>query len=89
MRIHIFFRDFGICAECGMVHLYLNSEWEADHIRPLFTAYGDASFWEPENMRILCYDCHKIKTREDRWRYPRIRDPLKRRKKFGEPSEDS
>jgi 5-methylcytosine-specific restriction endonuclease McrA len=70
MRQHIFFRDEGVCAMCHTAHRYNNADWQADHVVPLFMAYGDASFWEPENLQILCTDpCHKIKTKSDRDRY--------------------
>lgn len=70
MRQHIFFRDDGVCAMCKTKHPYNNGDWEADHEMPLFLAYGDPAFWEPENLQILCKDpCHKIKTQADRIRY--------------------
>jgi 5-methylcytosine-specific restriction endonuclease McrA len=69
MRQYVFFRDFGICHECGKTHFYLTDDWEADHILPLFIAYGDPEFWEPTNVRLLCVKCHKKKTAEDRRKY--------------------
>ncbi len=70
MRRHIFFRDEGKCAHCGEQHFYLDGPWEADHIEPLMLAFDDPSFWEPENLQILCKDpCHKAKTQSDRIRY--------------------
>jgi 5-methylcytosine-specific restriction endonuclease McrA len=70
MRQHVFFRDDGVCGMCGTKHRYNNADWEADHIEPLFTAFGDASYFEPENVQILCHDpCHKIKSAADREKY--------------------
>ncbi|AFU87949.1 HNH endonuclease [Caulobacter phage CcrColossus] len=70
MRQHIFFRDQGVCAKCGKEHKYNNADWEADHAQPLFLAFGDPSFWEPENVQILCTTpCHKEKSAEDRRKY--------------------
>lgn len=48
----------------------MSDPWEADHIIPLFMAFGDWSFWEPENLQILCKDpCHKAKSKSDMARY--------------------
>lgn len=70
MRQHVFFRDNGVCAMCKTEHRYNNADWQADHIVPLFMAYGDPSFWEPENVQILCTDpCHKLKTKNDAAKY--------------------
>jgi hypothetical protein len=70
MRQHVFFRDQGRCAACGIEHRNNNSDWEADHILPLFTAMGDSSYWEPENVQILCVDpCHRTKTASDRVKF--------------------
>jgi hypothetical protein len=67
MRRLVWRRDEGRCAwpGCGRVH-ELYGHWDADHLRPLYFANGDPSFWSPENVRILCRDpCHKLKSRED------------------------
>lgn len=70
MRQHVFFRDDGVCAECNKQHKYNNSDWEADHREPLFMAFGDASYWEPENVQLLCTSpCHKQKTKSDMEKY--------------------
>lgn len=70
MRQHIFFRDDGVCAACGKKHRYNNADWQADHIQPLFLAYGDWAFWEPDNLQILCHDpCHKAKSKDDMAKY--------------------
>lgn len=69
MRQHVFFRDQGYCAACGKKHPYNNNDWQADHILPLFMAFGDPAFWEPENVVILCLECHKHKSNADRIKY--------------------
>lgn len=71
MRRHVFFRDRGVCGMCGHQHLSLNSrDWQADHIEPLFLAFGDPKFWEPENVQVLCtHPCHKVKSADDMQRY--------------------
>jgi 5-methylcytosine-specific restriction endonuclease McrA len=72
MRRHVFLRDDGVCADCGAQHRYLDGDWQADHVKPLFMAFGDRSFWEPTNVQILCTDpCHKRKSAADRVRYER------------------
>lgn len=65
MRTFIFKRDHGICAECGVVEDTLSGKWQADHIEPLFTAFGDLSYWEPDNLQTLCVPCHKVKSADD------------------------
>lgn len=66
MRQHVFFRDKGTCADCGKQWMYMSDPWQADHQNPLYTAFGDWSFWEPENVVVLCTDpCHKAKTKAD------------------------
>lgn len=71
MRRFVYNRDMGICQECGAVFDYPTDDgWEADHIKPLFLAWGpdgvDWTFWDPENLQLLCADpCHKAKTRKD------------------------
>lgn len=70
MRRHVFFRDQGVCGMCGRRWLYLDDKWQADHIEPLFMAFGDISYWEPENVQVLCTDpCHKQKSAEDMRKY--------------------
>lgn len=70
MREFVFFRDRGKCARCGFQHLFLQGEWEADHVLPLMIAFGDPSYWEPDNVVLLCTTpCHKDKSAEDRRKY--------------------
>lgn len=41
-------------------------DWQADHIVPLWSVDRDAPdalrFWGPENLQLLCGDCHKAKS---------------------------
>ncbi|UTC29555.1 HNH nuclease [Brevundimonas phage vB_BpoS-Bambus] len=80
MRQHVFLRDKGECASCGVVWRFLSDAWEADHVIPLFLAFGDWSFWEPENVQILCKDpCHKAKSKSDMARYGFVIDRKNRK----------
>ena len=81
MRKFVFRRDKGVCADCGKHHRYLHDPWEADHILPLMISLGDPSFWEPENVVILCkFPCHKEKSASDRRKYrKKDRERLKQR----------
>lgn len=70
MRQHVFLRDEGYCAHCKKQWKYLSDPWQADHEQPLFMAFGNPDFWEPENVQILCTDpCHKIKSKSDMEKY--------------------
>jgi len=72
MRQHVFFRDKGRCAACGTIHPYLDGDWEADHVLPLMISWGDPSFFEPENVVILCTKpCHTEKSARDLREYRR------------------
>lgn len=52
------FRKYGRkCKNCGS-----NTNLECDHIEAVALG-GDQ--WSLDNLQILCYDCHKIKTAED------------------------
>lgn len=74
MRRHVFFRDQGQCGACKRVWENLSDPWDHDHIVPLQLAFGDPSFWEPENVQILCRDpCHKEKTKADEAKYGFVR----------------
>lgn len=80
-RRHIFLRDGGACAECFRVWKNLNDPWEADHIIPLFLAAGDWSFWEPENVQLLCREpCHVTKTSQDRNQYGFVLEMMRGKK---------
>lgn len=83
MRRHVYQRDMGICQECRRVFDFYEDEgWEADHIKPLWEANGDWSYWAPENVQMLCADpCHKAKTRIDLRKYRRQRSQVERRRR--------
>lgn len=74
MRLHVFFRDDGVCYICGFKHYHLKGPWQADHVKPLFIAYGDPSFWEETNVKIICNrPCHIEKSAADRRKYKKKR----------------
>lgn len=50
------------CERCDAV---VNANYEVDHIIPLYLA-GDNTI---ENLQLLCPDCHRTKTAEDRRRW--------------------
>jgi len=60
-------RDKYTCQSCG--HHDRNGNFDVDHIKPLFEANGDPTYWQASNLRLLCKPCHKDKTREDMTRY--------------------
>jgi 5-methylcytosine-specific restriction endonuclease McrA len=60
-RYHVMKRDKGVCASCGVKA----SEWQADHIRPLYKSNGELEFFKLSNLQTLCTACHKAKTRAD------------------------
>lgn len=84
MRRHIFFRDGGKCACCPTTFISVHAAWEADHIKPLVSANGDPSFWEPENLRLLCVPCHVIKTKGDNAMFRRKPRKRRRARRFNE-----
>ena len=57
-RQELVLRDGPGCAKCGTENVPL----ELDHKIPL-VAHGSHSVW---NTWLLCEDCHRVKTREDR-----------------------
>ena len=65
-REEIFDRDKWKCVVCGVtVHLGstpLETRAECDHILA-YSLGGD--FWDENNLRTLCHECHKKKTKED------------------------
>lgn len=62
-----------VCASCGY-HGYRPSEFEVDHIKPLFEANGDLSYWAPENLQLLCgRQCHPVKTKSDMERFRKLK----------------
>lgn len=68
---HVFLRERGTCQGCGMISP-LPADFDVDHIEPLFEAFGDPRYYEPENMQLLCKSCHRDKTKEDMQRYHEI-----------------
>lgn len=68
VRREVIRRDKHTCRECGHVEKYRNGtlsyDWlEVDHIRAVSNG---GAFWDRDNLRTLCSDCHKKKTAEDR-----------------------
>ena len=64
MKQYIFERDNHTCQNCNF-HSNNKRDFHADHSKPLFEAYGDPGYWEPENVVLLCIDCHAKKTKID------------------------
>lgn len=69
-RKFILKRDKKTCQECGRKHIsnmldpnYV--DFDVDHVKPLFEAHGNHSYWQPENLILLCKPCHLVKTRTD------------------------
>lgn len=60
-RRHVFKRDQGKCAECGVV----TDDWQADHIKPLCESDGEFEYFRLSNLQTLCLVHHKIKTKVD------------------------
>jgi 5-methylcytosine-specific restriction endonuclease McrA len=64
-------RDKLVCQAEGC-SIQCNFIWEmqVDHIKPLFEANNDPSYWDLSNLQSLCLRCHAEKTRKDmeRWR---------------------
>jgi 5-methylcytosine-specific restriction endonuclease McrA len=67
-RAHVLKRDRLTCQDCGVRGR--RETFDVDHVRPLFEADGDLSYWHPDNLRLLCQGCHHVKTQADmvRWR---------------------
>lgn len=65
-RSHVRSRDKGFCAACGVDAG--RDGWEADHIRPLWSAPIDMALEDREewfglsNLQTLCVPCHKAKS---------------------------
>lgn len=59
-------RDRGVCASCG--HQGGRDDWDADHIRPLWSAPRDMTLADRDqwfglpNLQTLCQPCHKAKS---------------------------
>lgn len=59
VRVYIYERDGGKCRACGTedpgeASGSRYSAWEVDHITPV----KDGGTDDPENLRLLCHDCH-------------------------------
>lgn len=67
-RKYVLKRDNFTCQGCG-VHDPNDGIFQVDHVKPLFEANGDPTYWQPENLALLCTDCHEDKTREDMLRF--------------------
>ena len=69
MRQYVLVRDKFKCRECETPSP-LPSDFEIDHIKPLYEAFGDLSYFSTENAQLLCISCHAEKTKLDvaRWR---------------------
>lgn len=57
------------CAECKQIHRRKNIQ--VDHIVPVgkfknFDVYIERLFCDAKGLRVLCVECHKTKTKEDR-----------------------
>lgn len=61
-RKHVWHREKGVCQGCGRDSWTYASQWHVDHHKPLFEAENDLSYWHPDNLRLLCQDCHRDKT---------------------------
>ena len=76
-RLEVFERDNWTCQECGVkVHLGpcgrnnpIETRAECDHI--LAICLG-GKYWDKDNLRTLCHDCHKIKTFRDVKKFNRL-----------------
>lgn len=67
-RKHVFNREHGTCQCCDLKSCDMK-DFQVDHIKPLFEANGDLSFYGSDNMQLLCRECHKIKTKSDMIRF--------------------
>jgi 5-methylcytosine-specific restriction endonuclease McrA len=65
MRDEIRTRDKMTCQRCGT---FSADRYEVDHIIELnWDNIHDWNItWNPENLQLLCHDCHTKKTREDK-----------------------
>lgn len=57
IKRNVFCKENIVCAKCGE-----KSNLELDHILPIQFG-GDNS---PENLQLLCHDCHRVKTQYER-----------------------
>lgn len=66
-REHVLRRERYTCEGCGVHDRF--GTFECDHIRPLYEAKGDPTYWQPGNLMLLCVECHKEKTKADMVRF--------------------
>ena len=71
-RSYVHRRENYTCQGCGW-HNRLGA-FEVDHVKPLFEANGDPTYWQPPNLMLLCEDCHKEKTKADMVRYRALKE---------------
>lgn len=50
--------------KCECCETTVNANYEVDHIVPLYLAGSN----DPSNLQLLCPDCHRTKTADDRRR---------------------
>lgn len=81
-RRHVWHREKGVCQGCGKDHWGYSDTWQVDHDKPLFESEGNLTFWHPDNLKLLCRDCHASKTKEEAGR----RALKKRQTSINEPS---
>jgi hypothetical protein len=68
-------RDKGVCYLCREV--VSKKAWEMEHIKPLFEAEGDLTFWQLPNIAVCCVPCHRKKSAEEAGRRAAIRKAAK------------
>jgi len=64
LKLQAIVRDGNRCVKCGISVMLKTSH--ADHIRPVKCFANLAQANTLENIQILCLECHKAKSREDR-----------------------
>lgn len=60
VRLRVFETAGGRCAECGR-KIMPGERWDCDHI----VALANGGENRERNLRVLCCNCHKVKTAED------------------------
>lgn len=58
-RIYLDWKQKGLCVRCSSDA----ERGEIDHIKPIYQGGPSIGF---DNLQLLCHECHKIKTAEDR-----------------------
>jgi 5-methylcytosine-specific restriction endonuclease McrA len=57
-RKYVWDKFKGVCQGCGKSSWTYYDKWEVNHIKPLYEAVN-ITYWYPENLELLCVDCHK------------------------------